>query len=82
MLHFYIITITEAAAPLMACNGCQLLDTIQFCSTIVYSRLLVEVRKQSSRFFFQPDDCQAAAAGSNISTSTGPDCMPPPGEPI
>ena len=75
MLHFYITTITEAAAPLMACSGCQLLDTIHFCSTIVYSRLVTELQRQSSRFIFQPDDCLATAAGSNFS---GPDCMPPP----
>ena len=72
------ITVTEAAAPLMACSGCQLLQTIQFCSTTVYSRLVTELRMESSKFFFQPDDCLTTATGRNLYTSTGPDCMPPP----
>ena len=81
MLHFYvqcyISTVTEAAAPLKVCGGCQLLDTIQFCSTVVYSRLVIEMREQSDKFYFHPNDCLATAAGRNFSSS-GPDCMPPP----
>ena len=70
-------TVPEAAAPLIVCSGCQLLDTIQFCSTDVYSRLVTEMRRQSSKFYFHPNDCMAAAVDLDIS-STGPDCMPPP----
>ena len=63
----------------MVCNGCQLLDTIQFCSTDVYNRLVTEMQRQSSKFYFHPNNviCMATAVDLNIS-STGPDCMPPP----
>ena len=61
----------------MACSACKLLDTIQFCSTEVYGRLVRVLHEEYAVFFFQPDDCLATAAGRNFS-STGPDCMPPP----
>ena len=71
-------TVTETAAPMLACSGCQLLDTIQFCSTVVYSRLITEMRGEPSRFHFQPDDCLATANDDRDFLSSGPDCMPPP----
>ena len=62
----------------MACNGCQLLDVIQFCSTEVYRRLVQVLREEHSKFYFQPDECLTrTAAGHNLS-STSPDCMPSP----
>ena len=59
----------------MACGGCQLLDTIHFCSTEVYHHLVQVLREEHS--YFQPDDCLPAAATDNISF-IGPDCMPLP----
>ena len=73
-----ISTVTETAAPMLACSGCQLLDTIQFCSTVVYSRLVTEIRGESSRLYFQPDNCLATAADDRDFSSSGSDCMPPP----
>ena len=73
-----ISTVTETAAPMLACSGCQLLDTIQFCSTVVYTRLITEMRGEPSRFHFQPDDCLATANDDRNFPSSGPDCMPPP----
>ena len=59
----------------MACGGCQLLDTIHFCSTEVYRHLVQVLCEEHS--YFQPDDCLPAADTDNISF-IGPDCMPLP----
>jgi hypothetical protein len=78
-LHdMYISLFAETAAPLMACSGCQLLDTIHFCSTVVYSRLVTEMQRQPSKFFFQPDNCFSDTATGRNLHSIGPDCMPRP----
>ena len=68
----------ETAAPMLACSGCQLLDTIQFCSTVVYSRLVTEMRRQSLKFLFQPDNCLDDTATGHSLYPIGPDCMPHP----
>ena len=74
----YLHAIAETAAPMRACSGYQLLDTIQFCSTVVYSRLVTEMRRQLLKFLFQPDNYLDDTGTGHSLYPIGPDCMPHP----
>ena len=58
--------------------GLQWMSTAGHYSTVVYTRLITEMRRQSLKFIFQSDNCLDDTGTSHSLYPIGPDCMPHP----